>query len=180
MQSRGKGFGKAECYSRCSQRSATLLWKRRKWRREYPRQLCRPQDLVNALLELLAFNISIQAPYFSGIRRRQTSVEWRMWPGVWERQMGWRGTSQSRQLSPEVSSLLLAPSMAQVGFPRSSQLDLVPAHPRDTRQEGVLMQDLQHSCSHHSHCLSRTCWFGNSCSQVILGLIAWGFPPCTY
>lgn len=56
----------------------------------------RPQeDLVNALLELLAFNISIQAPYFSGIRRRQTSVEWRTWPGVWERQMGWRCTSQS-------------------------------------------------------------------------------------
>lgn len=31
-----KGFGKADCYSRCSQRSARLFWKRgRKWHREY-------------------------------------------------------------------------------------------------------------------------------------------------
>lgn len=56
----------------------------------------------------------------------------------------------SEQTSPEGSALLLAPPVAQVGSPRSHQLDLVPAHPRETRKKVFLMQDLQHSCSCHS------------------------------
>lgn len=59
----------------------------------------------------------------------------------------------SEQSSSEVSALVLAPPTAQVGFPRSHQLDLVPAHPRETRRKAALMQDLQHSCSCHSHLL---------------------------
>lgn len=52
----------------------------------------------------------------------------------------------SEQLSSEVSALLIATPMAQVGFSRSHQLDLNPAHPRETRKKVILMQDLQHSC----------------------------------
>lgn len=116
MQNRGKRLWKSWLLLQMlSEISHAVLEKRKKMTQGIPRQLCRPQgDLVNALLELLAFNISTQAPYFSGISRMQTRVEWRTWPGVWERQIGWKCTSQSNY--PQSYSLhLLWPRWAFPG-----------------------------------------------------------------
>lgn len=86
----------------------------------------------------------------------------------------------SEQWSPEVSALPLAPPTTQVGFPRSHQLGLDLASPREIAWKVALVQDLQRSCWCCPHCYSSTCWFRNSCSQVILGLLTLGFLSCTY
>lgn len=102
MQSRGKRLWKSWLLLQMlSEISHTALEKRKKMTQGIPWQLCRPQeDLVKALLRLLAFNISIQAPYFSGISRRQTRVERRTRPGVWERQMRWKFTLRGLSSTP--------------------------------------------------------------------------------
>lgn len=163
-----------------SENSQAVLEKRKGMTQGIPRQLCRPQeDLMNALLELPAFNISIQAPYFSGISRMQTCVEWRTWPGVWERQMGWKCTSQSSH--PRRSQLyslhLLRPRWAFPGATSWTWSLLIQGKPGGKRLSCRTSSTAAHVIP---TCYSLTCWFGNSCSQVILGLTALGFPPCIY
>lgn len=76
--------------------SHAVLEERKKMMQAAPRELCGPwEDPMDALLELLVFNICSQTPCFSGISRVQICVEWRTWCGVWETQMGWKCTCQS-------------------------------------------------------------------------------------
>lgn len=133
MQSRGKRLWKSWLLLQMlSEISHAALAKRRKWRREYyDSSADHKKTLWMPVLELLAFNISIQAPYFSGMRRRQTRVEWRTWPGVWERQMGWTCTSQSSHPQrAQLSSLhLLWPRWAFPGDTSWIWSLLIPGKP---------------------------------------------------
>lgn len=119
MQSRGKRLWKSWLLLQLlSEISHAVLEKGKKMVQGTPQQLCRPQEvLVNALLELPAFNTSIQSPYFSGISRMQTRVEWRTWPGLWERQKGWKCPSQGchPQRSQLYSLHLLQPRWVSPG-----------------------------------------------------------------
>lgn len=152
--------------------SHAVLEKRKKMVQGIPRQLCRPQeDLVNVLLELLAFNISIPAPYFSGISRMQT-CEHNLEFGEDKRD------APLRAVIPRGLSSTPGTSCGPGGLSQEPPAGFGPCSSKGNQEESVSHAGPPAQLLTSFH-FSLTCCFGDSCSPVILGLIVLGFPPCT-
>lgn len=92
--------------------------------------------------------------------------------------MEWKCTCQNNR--PGCHTPTSCTSYWTCGLSQETLVGLATACPMETTSKVPFMQDLHHSCSYCPHCYSSTCWFRNSCSQVILGLLTLDFLSCTY